>query len=58
MKIIISPAKKLNYDSEKYLRETTQIQFATEAEKLIKKLKKMKPQAISDLMHLSQNLAD
>lgn len=58
MKIIISPAKKLNYDKESYLVEPTNIQFPKEAERLIKKLKKLKPQAISELMHLSQSLAD
>ena len=57
MKIIISPAKKLNFDKEEYLIPSTEIEFATEAEKLIKKLKKLKPKAIADLMSLSPALA-
>lgn len=57
MKIIISPAKKLNFDKEEYLIPSTEIEFATEAEKLIKKLKKLKPKAIAELMSLSPALA-
>lgn len=58
MKILISPAKKLNYDEESYLIAPSEIQFPEESQKLINKLKKLKPKAISELMHLSQNLAD
>jgi uncharacterized protein len=58
MKIIISPAKKLNFDKEDYLATPTSIEFGAEAEKLIGKLKKLKPKAISDLMKLSPALAD
>lgn len=58
MKIIISPAKKLNFDKEEYLLPATSIEFGKEAEKLIGKLKKLKSKDISDLMKLSPALAD
>lgn len=58
MKILISPAKKLNFDLEEYPIQKSSIEFEESAEKLIKKLKKLKPKAIAKLMHLSPALAD
>lgn len=58
MKILLSPAKKLNYDIENYLLNPTEIRFSKESQQLVNKLKKLKPSEISKLMKLSQNLAD
>jgi cytoplasmic iron level regulating protein YaaA (DUF328/UPF0246 family) len=58
MKIIISPAKKLDFEIEDYPIESTEIEFAAQSEKLISKLKKLKPKQIAELMDLSPALAD
>lgn len=57
MKIVISPAKSLDYETELPTAEHTQPQFMKEAEKLNKILTKKKPKALSDLMSISDNLA-
>ena len=54
---VLSPAKNLDYDQiDNQL--ATQPLFTKEPEKLIKKLRKLKPADISDLMHLSPKLSD
>jgi len=59
MKIIISPAKKLNYEEENGLpTKASEIAFAKESTTLIKKLKKLKPSEVGDLMKISAGLAD
>tara|TARA_R110002051_G_scaffold55112_2_gene102930 strand:- start:26734 stop:27495 length:762 start_codon:yes stop_codon:yes gene_type:complete len=57
MKIVISPAKSLNYESELPTSEYSYPEFIEEAEKLNKILRKKKPKALSELMSLSDNLA-
>ncbi len=58
MKIVISPAKSLDYETELPTSKHTQPQFMKEAEKLNKILAKKKPKALSDLMSISDNLAE
>lgn len=57
MKIVISPAKSLNYESELPMAKFTLPEFIEDAEKLNKILKKKKPTALSELMSISDNLA-
>ncbi len=57
MKIVISPAKSLDYESEYPKFRQTQPQFLDEAEKLNKLLAKKKPKDLMDLMSISDKLA-
>jgi cytoplasmic iron level regulating protein YaaA (DUF328/UPF0246 family) len=58
MKIVISPAKSLDYESELPTTKFTYPEFIEDAEKLNKILKKKKPKVLSDLMSISDNLAE
>lgn len=58
MKIVISPAKSLDYESPLPTDQHTQPLFLDEAEKLNKVLARKKPKALSDLMGISDQLAD
>ncbi len=57
MKIVISPAKSLDFESELPTTKFTEPSFLEQAEKLNKILAKKKPKALSKLMHISDNLA-
>jgi len=57
MKIVISPAKSLNYESEYPKFRQTQPQFLDEAVKLNKILAKKKPKDLMELMSISDKLA-
>ena len=57
MKIVISPAKSLDFESELPTTKFTQPSFLAESEKLNKVLVKKKPKALSELMSISDNLA-
>jgi len=57
MKIVISPAKSLNYESKLPTTKYTLPEFIEDAEKLNKILRKKKPKALSELMSISDNLA-
>ncbi|TLP81026.1 peroxide stress protein YaaA [Maribacter sp. ACAM166] len=57
MKIVISPAKSLDYDSVCPVSKYTIPNFIEDAEKLNKVLAKKKPKALSELMSISDNLA-
>lgn len=57
MKIVISPAKSLDFDSQLPITAHTQPHFLEHAEKLNAVLIKKKPKDLSDLMHISDNLA-
>ncbi|MEM1260249.1 MAG: peroxide stress protein YaaA [Bacteroidota bacterium] len=57
MKIVISPAKSLDFDSVLPTERYSQPQFLLESEKLNKVLAKKKPKALSKLMSISDNLA-
>tara|TARA_R110002049_G_scaffold13497_3_gene58314 strand:- start:8397 stop:9158 length:762 start_codon:yes stop_codon:yes gene_type:complete len=57
MKIVISPAKSLDFDTKLPTQKFTQPQFMEEAVKLNAILKKKSPKALSTLMGISDNLA-
>ena len=56
MKIIISPAKSLNFDTKSPINESTQPVFLSRAERLNKILKKKSARVLSKLMSVSDNL--
>lgn len=58
MKIVISPAKSLDYESELPTAEYTIPAFIEDAEKLNKILARKKPKALSDLMSISDKLSE
>lgn len=57
MKIIISPAKSLDFESEVPTSLYTQPQFLDKSERLNKKLKTLSRKKLSDLMSISADLA-
>jgi cytoplasmic iron level regulating protein YaaA (DUF328/UPF0246 family) len=58
MKIVISPAKSLDFDSKVPVAEFTEGIFLKEAERLQKVLKKKSPKKLSELMHISPKLGE
>ena len=58
MKLVISPAKSLNYTSELPTKEFTQSCFLKEAEQLNNILKSKSPDDLSKLMSISSSLGD
>ncbi|WP_339888974.1 peroxide stress protein YaaA [uncultured Flavobacterium sp.] len=58
MKIVISPAKSLNFESQLPTKKHTEPQFLKEANTIQKTLKKQKPKKLMDLMSISEKLAD
>ncbi|MEL7832653.1 peroxide stress protein YaaA [Fodinibius sp. Rm-B-1B1-1] len=58
MKIVLSPAKTLDYESELPIDRATKPQFLEEAETLNNELAEMSKDELKDLMDISQNLAD
>lgn len=58
MKIVISPAKSLDYETALPTKEYTQPRFLDRSEVLNKALAKKKPKALADLMGISQKLAE
>ena len=57
MKIIISPAKSLDFETQPKVKEYTQPRFLEESEKLNKKLKTLSRKKMSELMNISDDLA-
>lgn len=57
MKIVISPAKSLDFESPLPTEKFTQAEFLGQSERLNKVLAKKKPRALSKLMSISDNLA-
>ncbi|TCP26887.1 hypothetical protein EV195_102229 [Tenacibaculum skagerrakense] len=57
MKIIISPAKSLDFETQPKVKEYTQPRFLEESEKLNKKLKTLSRKKLSELMNISDDLA-
>lgn len=57
MKIIISPAKSLDFDTIASTKEYTQPRFLEHSEKLNKKLKTISKNKLSELMSISDDLA-
>ncbi|MCB0373587.1 MAG: peroxide stress protein YaaA [Muricauda sp.] len=58
MKIVISPAKSLDFETVLPTSRFTQPEFLEQAEKLNTVLKKKKPKALAQLMSISDKLAD
>jgi len=58
MKIVISPAKSLNLDKQLPTRFYTESSFLKQAETIQKTLKKLKPNQLMELMHISEKLGD
>ncbi|MCH2491149.1 MAG: peroxide stress protein YaaA [Flavobacteriales bacterium] len=58
MKIVLSPAKSLDYETELPTRRGTQPKFLEEAETLNAKLERKSKKALRDLMNISASLAD
>jgi len=56
MKLVLSPAKSLDYDSKLPTSKTTEACFLNESERLNKLLKKKSAKSLSKLMHISDNL--
>ena len=56
MKLVISPAKSLNYDSKLPTGFSSESCFLNEAKELNTLLKKKSPKALSELMHISPKL--
>ncbi|MGB6267974.1 MAG: peroxide stress protein YaaA [Olleya sp.] len=57
MKLVISPAKSLDFETKLPTTKATEAQFLEQAEKLNTLLKKKSPKALSNLMSISDNLA-
>jgi len=58
MKIVISPAKSLNFEKELPTTQFTQPSFLKESRQVHKVLKQQSPKDLSDLMTISDKLAD
>ena len=58
MKIVISPAKSLNFEKELPTTQFTQPSFLKESKKVHAVLKQQSPAELSDLMSISDKLAD
>lgn len=58
MKIVISPAKSLDYTTELPTKRYTEAQFLNKSETIQKTLKKKKPKDLMELMSISEKLAD
>ncbi|NRR91768.1 peroxide stress protein YaaA [Winogradskyella undariae] len=56
MKLVLSPAKSLDYETKLPTSKTTDGQFLKEADQLNKVLKKKSAKDLSELMHISDNL--
>ncbi|WP_243472679.1 peroxide stress protein YaaA [Winogradskyella sp. MH6] len=56
MKLVLSPAKSLDFESKLPTTKTTEGCFLAEAERLNKLLKKKSAKSLSKLMHISDNL--
>ena len=58
MKLVLSPAKSLNFENVPQLNGYTQPAFLKESESLVGQLKKMTPKKIGDLMNVSEQLSN
>ena len=58
MKIVISPAKSLNFEKELPTAKHTEPSFLKESRQVHKVLKQESPKELSELMHISEKLAD
>ncbi len=58
MKIVISPAKSLDFESDLPTQKFTNAAFLEEAEQINSKLKKQSPKKIGELMKISEKLSE
>lgn len=58
MKILLSPAKTLDFDTKPPVSKTTKPQFVKQANSINEVLQDLKPKDLMSLMHISQKLAD
>ena len=58
MKIVISPAKSLNFEKDLPSAQFTEPSFLKESREIQKVLKQQSPSNLSELMHISDKLAD
>ncbi len=58
MKIVISPAKSLDFESELPTEKSTKSAFMTDSRTINKVIKQKKPKDLSELMDISEKLAD
>ena len=58
MLIVVSPAKSLDYESKVSTRKFTQPRFLEESEQLVQSLRKLAPDDLSELMNISESLAE
>lgn len=58
MKIVLSPAKSLNFEKELPTNQFTESSFLKESRQIHKILKQQSPKSLSDLMSISDKLAD
>lgn len=58
MKIVISPAKSLNFSDELPISQSSDLTFVKEVQSIDKVLKKLKPADLGKLMSISDKLAD
>lgn len=58
MKIVISPAKSLNYESKLPVANYSESVFLNNSEVIQKTLKNKQPKELMELMHISEKLAD
>ncbi|WP_452228719.1 peroxide stress protein YaaA [Lacinutrix sp. MEBiC02404] len=56
MKLVLSPAKSLDFETQLPTTKSTEAHFLTEADRLNKLLKKKSAKSLSTLMHISDNL--
>jgi cytoplasmic iron level regulating protein YaaA (DUF328/UPF0246 family) len=57
MLIVISPAKTLNFENARIIKQESFPEYVNKAEELVKILKKYKPIELMQLMHISEKLA-
>ena len=58
MKIVVSPAKSLDYESKLPTSRGTQPEFLETAAKINRKLSRLSKKELSDLMNISDKLAE
>ena len=58
MKIIISPAKSLDFETPAKFEKFTQPDFLDESEKLVERMREFSPEDLSKIMKISDKLAD
>lgn len=58
MLILLSPAKRLDLERAPVTGQTTRPELLYDAERLMKRCKRLRPRALRELMHISQSLAE